>query len=106
MKYAISFSTYESLKECLSEIYPQVEVKLLEKDTALRDLGFVDYIPCIVELVATDEQIEEIIDMGHQYEIDAYNTETGDDPLPGDPNYRLYLKYGWLQGIRDWEKVK
>ena len=31
-------------------------------------------------------------------EMDAFNTETGEDPLPNDPLYMLYKKFGWMWG--------
>ena len=31
-----------------------------------------------------------------QLEIDAFNTEACEAPLPNDPLYILYKKFGWL----------
>ncbi|MGN1098069.1 MAG: hypothetical protein ACI4SS_04145 [Clostridia bacterium] len=86
--------TYEKLKQSLSEIYPDIKVELVDSDPALFNLGFVLTVPCTVDVYATKEQIEEIMDIAMHYEINAYNT--ADYPKYDDPDYILYERYGWL----------
>lgn len=96
MIYETNLKIYYRLKECLSEIYPQVEVKLISADQMLQKLGFVDEVPCQVEVCASQSQLEEIRDMANDFEICAYNTPDGNYPNEDDENYKQYLRYGWL----------
>ena len=65
-------------------------------DEQLYNLGFSKTIPCIVELNATEETIEEASDIAIGYEINAYNTPDGRYPPSDDEDYILYEKYGWI----------
>lgn len=94
MKAKTDFNTYLKLKECIEEIYPRIEVKLISKDPALKELGLVDYIPCEIELCGTEEQINELEDIAIGFEIDALIEE---NPYYKDEkSYALYLKYTWI----------
>ncbi len=96
MQYETDMTTYLLLKQCLSEIYPQVEVTLLASDPMLKELGFVETVPCKIELNITKEQRDEILDIVLQYEIDAFNTQEGKEPSENSIAYKGYCKYGWL----------
>ncbi len=96
MLYKTDLEVYNKLKECLSEIYPEVEVRLISSDPTLKKLGFVDKVPCQIEVCASKLQIEEICDMAIDFEIGAYNTPDGSDPNEDDESYKKYLRYGWL----------
>ena len=98
MRGKTDFDTYEKLKACLSEIYPQIEVKLISQDPMLKNLGFVDYIPCEIELCGTEEQIGDLENMIIGFEIDAYSTHD-DYPKPDNPLYIKHLKYDWIANL-------
>ena len=98
MRGKTDLQTYLKLKEQLSEIYPQIEVKLISQDPKLMELGFSDHIPCEIELCGTDEQIEELEDMVFNFETDAFNTSDGDYPPPDDHYYILYSRRRGYQG--------
>lgn len=96
MIYDTDMPTYEELKLCLSEIYPSVEVKLLSSDPMLKELGFVDKVPCRVEVCATDTQIEEIRFMALDFELAAIDTPYGISFRKDDEVYLNYIRYAWL----------
>lgn len=96
MIYETDIPEYLELKECLSEIYPQVEVKLISSDPMLKKLGFVDKVPCQIEVCATREQIQEIRDMALDFEVAAYDGPSNYYPNENDEAYQKYLRYGWL----------
>jgi hypothetical protein len=96
MLYETNIDNYKRLKTCLSEIYPEVEVKLISSDPMLKELGFVDKVPCQVEVCATKEQIDEIRNMAIDFEVMAFNTPDGDYPKDNDEDYIKYARYGWL----------
>lgn len=87
---------YEQLKNDLLEIYPQVKIELLHVDKALFDLKISSTIPCTINIDATEEQIEEIMDRVMKFETDAFNTPDGSLPSDDNPDYLLYKKYGWI----------
>ena len=90
MKYETDMPTYLRLKQCLSKIYPQAEVILLSSDPMLKELGFVETVPCTIELNITEAQRDEIRDMAIQFETDAV------DKPENSAAYKEYCKYGWL----------
>lgn len=96
MKYETDIPTYLELKECLSEIYPQVKVNLISSDPMLKKLGFVDEVPCQIEICATEEQIQEIRDVAIDFEVDAFNVPNNYYPNENDEAYKKYVRYGWL----------
>lgn len=99
MKIETDNETYKKLKERIAEIMPEINVNLITEDNMLRKLGFVDFVPCTIELQATEEQLEELYDMCIQFEIDVFNTPDGKYPSKNDPYYLKYLRYTW---IADW----
>lgn len=72
MKIETDIPTYERLKLCLSERYPEIPVRLLSADYALKQLGFVIKVPCVIEVVATEEEITSIIEDALDLEIAAF----------------------------------
>jgi hypothetical protein len=96
MQYKTDMETYLRLKQCLSELYPEVEVTLLQSDPMLKQLGFVESVPCIIELNITEEQRNAIRDKVIQFEVDAFNTIDGTYPSENSEDYKNYCKYGWL----------
>lgn len=96
MKYGTDIPNYLRLKKCLSEIYPQVEVKLISSYPILKKLGFVDKVPCQIEVCATEEQIQEIRDMAIDFEVAAYDGPDNYYPDEKDEAYQKYVRYGWL----------
>ena len=98
-KIEMSKTVYESLKSDLEKFRPNIQLILVECDDALERLGFCESAPCIVHVDLTEEEMELLLDDLMQLEIDAYNTETGKDPLPNDPFYLLYREFGWMWGV-------
>lgn len=96
MKCDIDYDLYLELKEYLEELYPQIEIRLISSDPMLKALGFVEKIPCTVEILATDEQIEEIQDKALSFELAVYYGNSDRYPNKNDPEYILYLKYECL----------
>lgn len=94
-----SKETYQSLKDGIKELMPEIEVKLLKEDINLFNLGFRSYIPCDIEIIATDDQIDELMDMIIQFEVDAYDTPNGKEPKETDKNYIKYKKYNWIYSL-------
>lgn len=96
MQYETDMTTYLRLKQCLSELYPQVEVTLLTSDPMLKKLGFSETVPCKLELDITEAQRDEIRDMANDFEIEAFNTPHGKFPHKDSVAYKNFCKYGWL----------
>ncbi len=90
---------YEKIKELLPDIWPNIQIRLMSEDSNLVRLGFVDSVPCVVELDVDEKQFEEILYSFYDLEVDAYNTEDGKDPPQNDPFYQKYLKYGWIGDV-------
>ncbi len=91
MRIETDMPTYKRLKQCLSELYPHITVNLISSDPMLEQLGFVDTIPCVVEVVATEEEIRSVADDALQLEIDAFCCDD-----ESSEEWQLYEKYGWL----------
>ena len=98
-KFQVTKIIYKQLEENLSRFRPNIQLILVECDEALERLGFCESAPCIVCVDLTEEELETLLDDLLQLEIDAYNTGTGNDPLPNDPSYLLYEQFGWMRGI-------
>ncbi len=60
MKIETDNETYKKLKERIAEIMPEINVRLVSEDKMLRNLGFVDFLPCTIELQATEKQLEKL----------------------------------------------
>lgn len=91
MKIEIDIPTYERLRACLSERYPDVKVRLIASDPMLKKLGFVEAVSCTIDLIATQEQAEQIMDDAIDLEVAAFNV---DDERSEE--WKLYEQYGWL----------
>lgn len=91
MRIETDMPTYERLKQCLSDRYPHITVELISSDPMLYQLGFVPVIPCVIEVVGTEEDITAVADDALQLEIDAFqiNDENSEE-------WELYKKFGWL----------
>ena len=92
----ISLDKYEKLKQCLSEIHPEIAVTLVSFDYALASMGFAEQPPCTVDVDLTEEGCRELLDELMQYEIDAYNQEGSYYKIKKTPQYQKYLRYGWM----------
>ncbi|NCC16948.1 MAG: hypothetical protein EOM28_11525 [Clostridia bacterium] len=82
--------TYELLKERIAEIAPEIQVDLITSDENLFKLGFTDRIPCVVEIVATEDQINRLIDLCYDFEASGY------DFPEKSPEYIKYKRYAWI----------
>lgn len=91
MKIETNIPTYERLKECLSERYTTITVKLLSADYALKKLGFVETVPCVIEVVSTDDEISSVIEDAFDLEIAAFQIDD-----ENSEEWKLYERYGWL----------
>ena len=96
MIYETDMNVYLKLKECLSELCPEIEVNLLSSDTMLKELGFVDVAPCKIEVCANETQIGKIRDMAIEFEAAAFDTPDSEYPNDDNIDYIKYLRYGWL----------
>ncbi len=94
-----SKETYQCLKDYIKELIPEIEVKLLKEDINLFNLGLSNYIPCDIEIIATDVQIDELMDMIIQFEVDAYDTPNGCEPKETDESYIKYQRYSWIYSL-------
>lgn len=93
-----SKETYQYLKDYIKELMPEIEVNSLKEDINLFNLGFRSYIPCEIEIIATDDQIDELMEMIIQFEVDAYDTQNG-EPKETDENYIKYQRYSWIYSL-------
>lgn len=91
MRIETDISTYERLKECLSERYPTITVKLLSADYALKKLGFVEKVPCVIEVVSTEDEISSVVEDAFDLEIAAFQIDD-----ENSEEWELYERYGWL----------
>ena len=96
MRIETDMPTYERLKLCLSERYPQITVELISSDPMLKQLGFVNVIPCVIEVIATEEEIFAVADDALQLESDAFCCDD-----ESSEEWQLYEKYGWLYELFD-----
>ena len=96
MKVEITENEYIVLKEFIDINKLDIEILSVVVDKQLFNLGFVEKIPYVVELKATEEVIKNASEIAMDYEINAYNTPNGDYPSNDDENYKLYEKYGWI----------
>ena len=60
----------ERLISALADLRPGMAVRIVVVDYALHDLGFVPYVPCSVEVEATENEIFDLLDEIEQMEID------------------------------------
>lgn len=89
-KIELSLEVYEKMKQCLSEIHPEIILNLVSCDYQLASLGFVKSPPCVVEFDLTDEQMNNLLDELMELETDSVE-------MPKDsPEYQAYEKYGWM----------
>lgn len=84
------------VKEKMYELYPTIPVKIVEGDYNLFKLGFVDNIPCALEINITEEEINEVIDEMTNMECIAYNCT---DPVENSAEMLRYLRYEVLQNL-------
>lgn len=91
MRIETNMPTYERLKKCLSERYPHISVTVISSDPMLEQLRFVDTVPCVVEVIATEEEIATVADDALQLEIDAFSCDD-----ESSEEWKLYERYGWL----------
>lgn len=90
---------WERASECLADLRPDMEMKLLCCDDMLEKLGLCESAPCRISLNITTEEYEDLLEELIDMETAAYNTSDGKDPPKTDPLYQRYLKYGWLWSV-------
>lgn len=83
----------------LSEVYPSIKIKHIATDQKLKELGFVDFSPCVFLMDTDWAGLELLMDELMQLEVDAFNTSDGKDPPADAPLYLRYLEYGWLWDV-------
>ena len=66
-------SQAQRLLAALKELRPSIEAAIVVEDPALLKLGLVQETPCTIEINATDEEINALVDEIDHMEIDAYN---------------------------------
>lgn len=70
------------------------EIDIVRSDA--KKLGFVDEVPCQIEVCATEEQIQEIRDIALDFEFEAYDGPENYYPDEDDEAYQKFVRYGWL----------
>ena len=96
MKIEMTKEEYLILKEFIDINNLDMKIVSVVIDEQLYNLGFSKKIPCIVELNATEEAIEEASEIAIGYEINAFNTPDSYYPSSDDEDYILFEKYGWI----------
>jgi len=96
MKIEMTKEEYLILKEFIDINNLDIKIVSVVIDEQLYNLGFSKKTPCIVELNATEEVIEEASEIAMGYEINAFNTPDRDYPSSDDEDYILFEKYGWI----------
>lgn len=62
----------------LADLRPDMITRIVSIDHALFQLGLVSYVPCTLEIEASEDKIRELVDEVYQMEIDAYNYDNQD----------------------------
>ena len=91
MKIETDMPTYKRLKRCLSERFPDVKVQLITSDPMLKKLGFAEKVPCTIDVIATDNQAEQIMDDAIDLEVRAFMIDD-----ENSEEWKQYEQYGWL----------
>ena len=86
---------YELVRECLKERFPEIDVVIAISDPALKKLGFSDEVPCTFEIMATDDEIEEIFEFAMDLEAEVYMSENPEK----DPLYQENKKWEMVYNI-------
>ena len=68
-------STAETYVQLLQELRPDCPVRIVQQDPSLCALGFVEEVPCRLEVNLTLDEVEALYDEVIQMEVDAYNEE-------------------------------
>ena len=63
----------EKLISAIAELRPEMSVSIVAEDYSLYQLGLIQYIPCLVEIEASEDEITKLADEVLQMEIDAWN---------------------------------
>ena len=63
----------EKLISAIGDLRPEMIVRVVAEDYALYQLGLIQYVPCSVEIEASEDEITELADEVLQMEIDAWN---------------------------------
>ncbi len=63
----------EKLISAIGDLRPEMIVRIVAEDYALYQLGLIQYVPCSVEIEASEDEITELADEVLQMEIDAWN---------------------------------
>lgn len=90
------------LIDAIRELNPKIKANITVEDKALYDLGFSEDILCIVEIIATKKEINDLLEEVYDMEIAAYNYT---DEMLKDPYYikqqkeleKQYMKYGIIE---------
>ena len=109
MKIKMSEEELLLLEEFIEDNKLKIEIISVVKDESLYKLGFSAYIPCIVEINATEKAIEEASEIANDYEINAFDTSNSKHPSSDNEEYNLYKKYGWIWDLFNsdhWEYIE
>lgn len=74
----VSKDDAELLIEAVKDLRPNMKISIIAEDYALYQLGLVKFIPCTVDVEATDEEIFDLLDEVEQMEMDYMNFEDED----------------------------
>ena len=93
--YDIPKDRARKLIAAIADLRPNLSVNITTEDTTLYNLGLVDFIPCSVEIQATEEEIDDLVEDVFQMEADAYNFDDQElkNPAVAKLQKELEIKY-------------
>ena len=92
--------TYERLKSCLPDLFPNVRIDVLVMDENLERLGFCESAPCELTINLNSKELEDLLD--ELIDIETDMVVACDGYYYGYENnyyYKRYEKYGWMYDI-------
>lgn len=99
-RITITNGIYNSLADAFAMWNNGASVELIAADYNLELMGFVDYVPCLVDVSVSREQIINICDDCYDMEVAAYVKEDMSRyKWERDEDVIKYEKYGW---VGDW----
>ncbi len=93
----------EKLLSAVADLRPDFRVRVVAEDPVLYKLGFVQYVPCTVEIDASDEEIRELLIEVYQMEAEAWGFDDRDLKKPEIAKIQKeleerYSKYAIIDG--------
>ena len=85
----------EKLITAISDLRPDIRIRIVAEDEMLFKLGFTQYLTCSVDIDMSEEAVSELVEEVQQMEIDAYNYDERKlkDPVYEKGHKELMEKY-------------